>query len=65
MWSGTGTIGATTRSGVLDANGKAVDRQPISQFGTYNVNASVTANGVTKSASGSVTVTSAAGTCPP
>lgn len=65
MWTGTGTVGATQRSGVLDANGRAVDRQPINQFGTYNVNASVTAGGTTRSANGSVTVTAAAGACPP
>jgi hypothetical protein len=65
MWTGPGTVGATQRSGVLDAQGKAVDRQPINTFGTYNVQASVTAGGTTKSATGSVTVTSAAGTCPP
>jgi hypothetical protein len=64
-WTGPGTVGATQRSGVLDASGKAVDRQPINTIGTYNVNASVTAAGTTRSASGSVTVTSSPGTCPP
>jgi hypothetical protein len=63
-WTGPGTVGATQRSGVLDASGKAVDRQPINTIGTYNVNASVTAAGTTRSASGSVTVTAAAGSCP-
>ncbi|HUQ18060.1 MAG TPA: carboxypeptidase regulatory-like domain-containing protein, partial [Gemmatimonadaceae bacterium] len=65
MWTGTGTVGATTRTGVLDASGRAVDRQAINQFGTYNVNASVTAGGTTRSTTGSVTVTAAAGACPP
>lgn len=63
-WSGPGTVGTTSRSGVLDANGKAVDRQTINQFGTYNVNVMVTAGGTTKTASGSVTVTASPGTCP-
>jgi hypothetical protein len=65
MWTGPGTVGVTSRSGVLDATGKATDRQPINLTGTYNVNASVTAGGTTRSANGSVTVTSAAGSCPP
>jgi hypothetical protein len=64
MWTGPGTVGATQRSGTLDAAGKAVDRQPISQFGTYNVNVQVTAGGVTRSGTGSVNVQSGAGTCP-
>lgn len=65
MWSGPGTVGATQRSGTLDASGKAVDRQPINQFGTYNLDVMVDANGVTKSATGSIDVTSAPGSCPP
>jgi hypothetical protein len=65
MWTGNGTVGVTSRSGVLDAAGKATDRQPINLTGTYNVTASVTAGGTTRSANGSVTVTSAAGSCPP
>lgn len=64
-WSGTGTVGATARSGTLDASGHAVDRQPINQVGTYNLTASVTSGGTTRSASGSVVVTAAQGTCPP
>ena len=65
MWTGTGTVGATQRSGTLDASGKAVDRQPINQTGTYNVNVQVTAGGVTRSGTGSVNVAAAAGSCPP
>ncbi len=64
-WSGPATVGATQRTGSLDASGKAVDRQPINQVGTYNLNVSVVANGLTRTASGSVVVTAAAGTCPP
>lgn len=67
-WTGTGTVGATQRSGVLNASGTAVDRQPITFSGTpatYNVNVNVTAGGATRSGTGSVTVQTAAGTCPP
>jgi hypothetical protein len=64
-WTGTGTVGATQRTGSLDATGKAVDRQPINLVGTYNLNVSVVANGVTRTATGSVVVTAAAGTCLP
>jgi hypothetical protein len=62
-WSGPGTVGGTTRSGTLDSNGRATDRQPINQFGTYTVNVSVTAGGVTRTANGSTNVTSAQGAC--
>lgn len=65
MWTGPGTVGATQRSGTLDATGKAVDRQPIDQLGTYNVNVMVTAGGLTRSGTGTVDVQAAAGTCPP
>jgi anti-sigma-K factor RskA len=64
MWTGPGTVGATTRTGTLDATGKTVDRQPINQSGTYNVTVSVTAGGTTKQASGNVIVQAAAGSCP-
>lgn len=64
-WSGTGTVGVTTRSGTLDATGHTVDRQPINQVGTYNLTTSVTSSGTTRSASGSVVVTAAQGTCLP
>jgi hypothetical protein len=64
-WTGPGTVGATTRTGVLDATGHAVDRQPINLVGTYNLNVSVVANGLTRTATGSVVVTAAAGTCLP
>ena len=64
-WTGPGTVGVTQRTGSLDASGKAVDRQPINQVGTYNLNVSVIANGVTRTATGTVVVTAAAGTCPP
>ena len=63
-WSGPGTVGETTRSGVLDANGKAVDRQPINSFGTYFANGQVTVSARVRTVSGSTTVTSAAGSCP-
>jgi hypothetical protein len=38
----------TQRTGSLDASGKAIDRQPINQVGTYNLNVSVASNGVTR-----------------
>lgn len=63
-WTGPGTVGVTQRTGSLDASGKAVDRQPINQVGTYNLNVSVVANGVTRTATGTVVVTAAAGSCP-
>jgi hypothetical protein len=63
-WTGTGTVGATQRTGILDASGTAEDRQPTNQLGTFNVNVSVTSAGATRSATGSVTVQAAAGTCP-
>jgi hypothetical protein len=66
LWTGTGTVGATQRSGILDASGTAVDRQPINtQSGIFNVSVNVTAGGATRSATGSVTVQTTAGTCPP
>ncbi|HYN81944.1 MAG TPA: carboxypeptidase-like regulatory domain-containing protein [Gemmatimonadaceae bacterium] len=64
MWTGTGTVGATQRSGTLNASGMAVDRQPISQIGTYNVNATVNSGAGARSGTGSVTVQAGAGTCP-
>ena len=64
-WTGTGTVGATQRTGTLNASGTAVDRQPVNQNGTFDVNVSVTSVGATRSATGSVTVQTAAGTCPP
>jgi len=63
-WTGTGTVGVTQRTGSLDASGKAIDRQPINQVGTYNLNVSVASNGVTRTATGTVVVTAAAGSCP-
>ncbi|MEO7503207.1 MAG: SdrD B-like domain-containing protein, partial [Gemmatimonadaceae bacterium] len=67
-WAGTGTVGATQRSGTLNASGAAVDRQPITFSGTtatHNVNVSVTSGGATRSGTGAVTVQTAPGTCPP
>ena len=67
-WTGTGTVAPTTRAGTLNASGTAVDRQPITFSGTtttYNVNVSVTSVGATRTGTGSVTVQTAAGTCPP
>lgn len=63
-WTGTGTVGVTQRTGILDASGTAFDRQPVNQLGTFTVNVSVTSGGATRSATGSVTVQAAAGTCP-
>ncbi len=61
--SGGAFAGTTTRTGNLDSQGNFLDRQGINAFGTYNVSASVTAGGVTKTATGSVVVTGAAGSC--
>jgi hypothetical protein len=65
QWSGPGTTGSTQRTGTLDAQSTALDRQQINQFGTYTANVSVTSNGVTKQASGTVSVGGTQGTCPP
>ena len=62
-WSGPGTVGGTTRSGVLDASGRAFDEQMINQFGTYTGMASVTVGGNTETATTTVTVTAAQGAC--
>ena len=62
-WSGPGTVGGTTRSGVLDANGGAFDEQMINQFGMYTGMASVTVGGNTETASTTVDVTGAQGAC--
>lgn len=64
-WTGPGVVGSTQRSGTFDANNEAIDRQQINLFGTYTVNVSSTASGVTKQVSGSVTVNNTQGTCPP
>lgn len=64
QWSGTGVVGTTQRSGTLNASSQALDRQPINLFGTYTANVSVTYQGVTKQASGTVTVSGMQGTCP-
>ena len=67
-WTGTDTVGGTTRNGTLSGTGTAVDRQPITFSGTsttYTVNVTVTSAGATRSATGSVTVDTTAGTCPP
>ena len=65
QWSGPGTVGSTQRSGTLDAQSQALDRQQINQFGTYTANVTVISNGVTKTASGSVSVGGSQGTCTP
>lgn len=65
QWSGPGVVGSTTRSGTLNAQSQALDRQQINLFGTYTANVSVTHRGLTKQASGTVTVGSSQGTCTP
>lgn len=62
-WSGPGLVGGSTRSGTLGTNGRGFDEQMINQFGTYPFVVMVTADGVTESASGSVTVGAAQGAC--
>jgi hypothetical protein len=58
--------GPTMASGTTDASGASEAKFTITQFGSYSFAATVTApSGATSSATGSVTVTSAAGTgCP-
>jgi hypothetical protein len=63
-WTGPPGFVSTQRSSVLDAQGHAVDRQPITILGTYNVSVAVTSGGTTRTATGSITVGSGAGTCP-
>jgi hypothetical protein len=64
-WTGAGTTGGTTRTGMLNSLGKGMDRQPIFQLGVFSVNITIVANSVSKSATSSVTVQAAQGTCPP
>lgn len=61
--SGPGVIGSTSASATLGTSGSSVIRFPINQFGTYSGTVVVGAAGVTRSATFSVNVTSAAGTC--
>jgi hypothetical protein len=63
-WSGPGVVGGTQRSGTLNAQSQALDRQDINLFGTYTANVSVTYQGVTRTASGNVSVGGTQGTCP-
>ena len=64
-WAGPGVVGSTQRNGTFDANNRMLDRQQINRFGTYTATLTVTANGLTKQATGDVTVGAAQGTCPP
>jgi hypothetical protein len=63
-WSGGVTNGTTTRTVMLDANKQFFDRQGISAFATYTVTASVTSDGITRTATGTTTVNNGTGTCP-
>lgn len=65
QWSGPGVVGPTSRSGTLNSQSQALDRQQIELFGTYTANVSVTHRGLTKQASGTVTVGGMQGTCTP
>jgi hypothetical protein len=49
---------------MLDANKQFFDRQGISAFATYTVTASVTSDGITRTATGTTTVNNGTGTCP-
>lgn len=64
-WTGPGIVGSSTRNGTLDANGEFFDRQAIAAFGNYTVTVSVTSDGITRTATGTTTVNSGAGSCPP
>jgi hypothetical protein len=64
-WTGPGIVLPGQRTGTLDAAGNGVDRQKVSDIGTYTLNLSVTAGGFTANGSGSIDITTAAGTCPP
>ncbi|HEY7471930.1 MAG TPA: carboxypeptidase regulatory-like domain-containing protein [Gemmatimonadota bacterium] len=61
--SGPGVISGQTFGGTLDANGRAALRVRINAFGTYMNNVTVISGSVTRNASASVTVGSAANTC--
>lgn len=62
-WTGPGTVGSTTRTGTLDAQGGFFDQQSINQFGTYAGMASVTVGGNTETATTTVNVAAAQGAC--
>jgi hypothetical protein len=64
QWSGPGTVGSTTRSGTLNAQSQAIDRQQINAFGTYTANVTVTYQGATRQVTASVSVGGSQGTCP-
>jgi hypothetical protein len=63
-WTGPGLVGTATRTGVADGDGDAFDRQAINVLGTYNVQITMTFNGVSVTNSVSVVVTPDPGTCP-
>lgn len=65
-WTGSGTVGTTSRTGTFDASNHVVDRQPINDASaTYNLHVTVVSGTTTRTADASVVVTAAAGTCPP
>jgi len=61
--TGPGVVQPTV-TGTLNAAGVATFRVRINQFGAYTFTVSVTSGGVTRTATGTVNVTSASGTCP-
>jgi hypothetical protein len=63
-WSGPGVVGGTQRAGTLNAQSEALDRQDINLFGSYTANVTVTYLGVSRMASGTVSVGGTQGTCP-
>lgn len=60
----SGVISGQTFSGTLNANGRAELRVRINRFGTYTNSVTVTAAGVTRTATASVTVAAAENSCP-
>ena len=63
-WTGSGTVGTTNRSGTLNAQSTALDRQQINAFGVYTASVTVTYQGVTKLVTANVSVVGFPGTCP-
>jgi hypothetical protein len=62
--SGPNVVSGGTSSGFLNAAGRAAFQAVISSIGSYNFMVTVVSGGQTRTASGSVNVTSANNTCP-
>ena len=62
--TGASVVSGQSLAGVLNQAGRAAFQVTINSFGSYNVAASVTVGTLTRTATGSVNVTSANNTCP-